>query len=417
MTQLKNSTLSSGDIHSADTVISPGKCSPVLLLLINSFLYISVALYSPFLSAYYRQNGITSSQIGILMTVAPLASVIIQPFWAKRSDESGKAKKYVCAIILGIIVSLYTFYLGHSFTTFLIASILLALFSTSVNPMIDAIVIRNANYFQYNFATIRMGGTVGYAVIVLLVGVYLRKNPSAQFFLASIGYLILLLLLLRLPESENHQPIAIKKALPFWQQFKLSEIFVDKTIYFVLAFAFIYQLGASFLGSFLGVYTVELGYGQAQVGLLSCVQACSEIPVLLLIQKLSKKFGTLHLIAAATFLMGARLITASGGSLLFLILAQAMQGITYMIVHFCCATYIASHAKEGKASQGQSVLYIVQTGIASILGNILGGKIIDRIGIQFSYRYFGIVIFIIAAVIACCLFWREHSMQKSVISK
>lgn len=283
--------------------------------------------------------------------------------------------------------------------------------------MIDAIVIRNANYFQYNFATIRMGGTVGYAVIVLLVGVYLRKNPSAQFFLASIGYLILLLLLLRLPESENHQPIAIKKALPFWQQFKLSEIFVDKTIYFVLAFAFIYQLGASFLGSFLGVYTVELGYGQAQVGLLSCVQACSEIPVLLLIQKLSKKFGTLHLIAAATFLMGARLITASGGSLLFLILAQAMQGITYMIVHFCCATYIASHAKEGKASQGQSVLYIVQTGIASILGNILGGKIIDRIGIQFSYRYFGIVIFIIAAVIACCLFWREHSMQKSVISK
>ena len=70
MAQLKNSTLSSGDIHSADTVISPGKCSPVLLLLINSFLYISVALYSPFLSAYYRQNGITSSQIGILMTVA-----------------------------------------------------------------------------------------------------------------------------------------------------------------------------------------------------------------------------------------------------------------------------------------------------------------------------------------------------------
>ena len=55
--------------------------------------------------------------------------------------------------------------------------------------------------------------------------------------------------------------------------------------------------------------------------------------------------------------------------------------------------------------------------IGCLLGNILGGKIIDRIGIQFSYRYFGIVIFIIAAVIACCLFWREHSMQKSVISK
>lgn len=417
MSQVKNNTFAPGDVRSADTVISPGKCSPVLLLLINSFLYISVALYSPFLSAYYRQNGISSSQIGLLMTISPLASVIIQPFWAKRSDETGKAKKYACIIVLGIMLSLYTFYLGHSFAVFFIASILLALFATSVNPMIDAIVIRNANYFQYNFASIRMGGTVGYAVIVLLVGIYLRKNPSAQFFLASIGYLILLLLLLKLPSSENHQPVAVKKKVPFWQQFRLSEIFTDKTIYFVLAFAFIYQLGASFLASFLGVYTVELGYGQAQVGILSCVQACSEIPVLLLIRRLSKKFGALHLIAAATFLMGARLITASGGSLLFLILAQAMQGITYMIVHFCCATYIASHAKEGKASQGQSVLYIVQTGIASILGNIFGGRIIDRIGIQFSYRYFGIVILIIASVITCCLFWREHSMQKNVVSK
>ncbi|MFQ9396154.1 MAG: hypothetical protein ACLR2E_21650 [Lachnospiraceae bacterium] len=81
-----------------------------------------------------------------------------------------------------------------------------------------------------------------------------------------------------------------------------------------------------------------------------------------------------------------------------------------------CNLYCLSR-KEGKASQGQSVLYIVQTGIASILGNILGGKIIDRIGIQFSYRYFGIVIFIIAAVIACCLSLARTFYAKSVISK
>ena len=55
MAQLKNSTLSSGDIHSADTVISPGKCSPVLLLLINSFCCTLFSIFKCILQAkrYY----------------------------------------------------------------------------------------------------------------------------------------------------------------------------------------------------------------------------------------------------------------------------------------------------------------------------------------------------------------------------
>lgn len=63
------------------------------------------------------------------MTVAPLASVIIQPFWAKRSDESGKAKKYVCAIILGIIVSYTPLSWSFFYPLFLLQASCLPLFS------------------------------------------------------------------------------------------------------------------------------------------------------------------------------------------------------------------------------------------------------------------------------------------------
>ena len=70
-------------------------CSFRHLLLINSFVYIAVAMYSPFLSMYYAQEGLTSSQVGILLTIAPIATVLIQPLWAKRSDATGRDRKSV----------------------------------------------------------------------------------------------------------------------------------------------------------------------------------------------------------------------------------------------------------------------------------------------------------------------------------
>lgn len=384
-----------------------------LLLMLNSFVFISTALYSPFLSTYYAQQGISSAQIGILRTISSLASVFIQPLWARRSDKTGKAKTYAIIVVCGVMLSLYSFYIGNSFWNFLFASFLVTIFSTSVNPLVDAIVVRNANRSGYNFALIRMGGTVGYAVVTLCIGIYLRQNPSAQFMLASLGYAVLALLLLRLPSSENRQPVVETPKRSLKHLFGLSDIFINHTIYYVLAFAFIYQLGASFLSGFMGVYVVALGYGQAQIGMLSCIQAVSEIPVLLLLPRLTKRFGGLHLITAAGFLMGIRLLVASGGSLSFLMLAQAMQGITYMIIHFGCITYIASHVKEGKSSQGQSVLYIIQAGVASIIGQTAGGFVIDAIGIRHSYIAVGFLVLLSSLVITLVLSAHERILSAS----
>lgn len=387
--------------------------APFLLLLsLNAFIFISVALYSPFLSTYYTQQGMTSSQIGILRTVSSLASVFIQPLWARKSDKSGKAKTYAAVVALGAAISFYAFYIGNAFWNFLFSSFLVTVFTTSVSPLVDAIVIRNANRSQYNFALIRMGGTIGYAIVTLFIGIFLRSNPSYQFMLASFGYLILFFLLLCLPDSENKQPIAQPAKRSFSHLLQLSNIFQNHTIYYVLAFAFIYQLGASFLSGFMGVYVVELGYGQAQVGLLSCIQAVSEIPVLLILPKLTKRFGGLPLIATSAVLMGLRLLTASGGTLGFLMLAQAMQGITYMVIHFGCITYIASHVKEGKSSQGQSVLYIVQAGMASIIGQTAGGFVIDTIGIRTSYITVGSLVLASAVLISLILIFHSHKLKK-----
>ena len=60
------------------------------LLVVNSFVWASTGLYMPFIGAYYTQQGITPLQVGVLVSIGPVISILIQPLWAYMSDRSGR---------------------------------------------------------------------------------------------------------------------------------------------------------------------------------------------------------------------------------------------------------------------------------------------------------------------------------------
>lgn len=376
-----------------------------LLLALNTMMYTCNALFSPFLSAYYTQQGITASQIGILSTVGPLCAILVQPLWSGRSDRTGKAKLYAMLMCVGCMAGLLSYYLGSSFWSYLGSATLLAVFFTSLLPMIDAIVIRRANKIGSDFSRIRMGGTIGYAVTVLLAGQVLNVQPALCFAMGAAGYVILLLLLSRLPASENALPTADKKE---GLTLAVSKLFDTRQVIPVLVLAFVFQFAFSFVGTFLGRYVVELGYGQRELGMLNCLQAAVEIPILLVIVKLQKRIRPPVLIALGTLLMGVRLLILSGGVMGCLIASCAMQGVTYMVVHYCAATYIAAHAQTGRSAQCQGLLYLVQTGLASVLANIIGGRLIDLLGIAPSFLWMGVAVVTAAGILTILIIRKKH---------
>ncbi|MBQ9046490.1 MAG: MFS transporter [Solobacterium sp.] len=368
------------------------------LLSLNTLLYVSIALYAPFLSAYYRQHGLTTTQIGMLSMIACISTIFIQPLWARRADLTGKARTYASIVTAGVAAALMTYYLGTSFQNFLFSASLLAVFSTSVSPMVDAIVIRNARELGYDFSKIRLGGTIGYAIVVYFVGSFLKAHPSAQFTLAAVSYLVFALAIRLLPKSEDEQPIAVTEKKKRFN-FNLEENFRTHDVIYVLLFAFVFQLGAGFSGAYLSVYAVDLGYTQSEIGLMQFCSASSEIPILLLAHRLFRRFDSVKLIGIGCLLMGIRIFIVSGGSLAFFICSQLMQGVTYMVIHYGCSTYISAAARVGKASECQSILHIVQTGIASILAYLFGGRLIEWIGFAPSYRLVGCAVLVTSVVL------------------
>ena len=288
------------------------KTSFIYLYLVSSVTYSAFAFIGPFLGAYYRLNDLTGTQIGVLNVITCLSSLLIQPLWAAGADRTGRAGTFVRIIALGAGLSALSYCFAHSFGGFVMASLLYALFYTSVSPMIDTISMRECRTVGCQFSFVRLGGTISYAVIALIIGRFVQKMPVLSFILGSAAYFVLLLLLFGLPDSENHQPQPEKKGFRFVG--RLSDIFTDRSIYFVLILAFIFQLGFGFLFSFLSVYVTDLGYGQSLIGILQFISAATEIPILLLIHRIEKRFGSLKLIAFAVCLMGIRLLLCAGGT-------------------------------------------------------------------------------------------------------
>ena len=63
-----------------------------------------------------------------------------------------------------------------------------------------------------------------------------------------------------------------------------------------------------------------------------------------------------------------------------------------MLMYYFSAIYVSQKANVGREAEAQSLLYLIQTGLASMIGNIGGGVLVNRIGIQTGFQLSGLLI-------------------------
>lgn len=388
--------------------IGQGKRSAWLrLFLINVGCWVATGSCTPFISAYYKRIGLSFTQIGVLLTIGPIFAIFIQPLWAMLSDRTGKRKPLLILLALCTAGAYLLYYLGASFAVCLLAVLVVSLFSLALLPLCDALVIDRANAYGFPFARIRIGGTLGYAAMVFGVGMFLEKFSWAQFAVASGAYLLFAGAVVLLPQGSAQRPVRKETAPAQGSKGGMGSIFDTPEILFVLALALIESLGLGFCGSFMGSYAVELGFGSSLIGVLSCVSALSEVPILLFAKKLIDRFGEIPLLIFSGVMMSLRLCLTGMGLVPAMISAQLLQSVTYMITYICCTQYISKHVRAGKMSQGQSALAIVQSGLAAVTSNLFGGMLVDAIGTRQAFFAVAAGVLAIALLVGGVYFLRR----------
>lgn len=361
---------------------APQKAGFTKLLFANVLYWSAVATYTPFMSAHFTNQGFDAGQVGTLLGIMPLCALLIQPLWTAVADRLGRKRVLLslCAVS-ACLAPLY--YLARGFVQTVLVTIAFSAFFQALLPLCDSLVVEDAAREGLEFSRVRMGGTIGYAVVVLVLGQLLDVAPAIQFVVVSAGLVVFGLHFSRVPETPR--PTSPSPRAGRASGRGLLTIFDTPQIVLVLLLAFVSYTGLAFHSAFLGKYCVELGYGQGLVGVVSATSAMSEVPILLVSDRLVRRFGVLPLLKFACVAMAVRLVLVGSGVVPLMVGAQLLQSVSYMTVYYSTVTYIQQHAVPGAEARAQGVLVAVQAGLATVVANFLGGIVCDAVGTAMGY--------------------------------
>lgn len=366
------------------------------LLACNTLYWVAFALYMPFIVTFYKQRGISEFEIGILNAIGPLISMCIQPFWAYLSDKTGRRKTVLVCLAVASGVGIMTYLIREGFIAYVIATIIFTVFQTALLPLNDALVTDTCTREGVDFSRVRMGGTAGYAIAALLLGLVIGGREAYIFPISLVGFCVFAFSVSLLP-SDSVYLEEKKKEKSSEKSAKSGSVFKTNEVFFVLFMAFLIQFGMSLFGSFQPVHIMNMGYGQNIIGLLNFLSAMSEIPVLFVINKLLDKHSPIKLMAFAGCILSLRLFVVAVGNLPVILVAQLLQGPSWMTISYSCIRLVIDYANEGMISQAQSRLAIVQAGLGAVVGNVVGGAMAGALGVPRAFIVMAVFVLVCTA--------------------
>ena len=359
------------------------KRTGALFFSMHAILFMCFATYWPYLSIHFANRGIDAGRIGILSSLGSIATIFILPIWSRISDKTGNRRAVLKVITLGTSLAVLLFIFGSDFMSFFFISLCFFCFQVCLVPLVDAVVISYLANTKIQFSSIRIGGTFGFGIMILLSGHIYAYNSILTFVLSSILFFILFLCVSKIPQ------VTIEKTEK--NKFEFRRVFHSKRIVFILLFAFAVQVAQGFFFAFFGIHVQDLGFTSREIGIAHFVGVLFEIPVFLVIDKVLRRFSTITVTLFCGFTVAVRMLmlyAATGMGMIYF--SMILSGICFIGMYYSCATFINNEMSSDLKSTGQSMLAFFQMGLGSIVGNTLGGFITRQAGTHTTYLFFGI---------------------------
>lgn len=365
--------------------------------------YCVLSVYSTFIPLFFRFIGLSQSQIGYITSIGSIISIISLFLFGKLADKTNKNNMLLAFLSVASVMTLMSYKLYTDYPVILTLNIFYMFFSVPIMQLSDALAFNYTNKNNIDYNMIKIFGSFGYALIALGGGFFINININNMFFIALIAYIASAVIAYKMP---NHRNVNKNKN-------KVSYIIVlkNKKITLLLLINLIVYIPVSFYNSFFTIYLNEVAKASVSlVGVSIFLSIVSEMPFLLLANKLIKKIGYKKTIVISCVLMSIRwgLISVLNSDIL-IILVNCLKGFSDIVIFYCTAKIISIELEEGLQASGQALLGIVTYGIARIAGNYIGGVLYDT----FSGRHVFAACAILAAVTAVIYFsWGDKNSKK-----
>lgn len=263
-----------------------------------------------------------------------------------------------------------------------------AFFVAPVLPLVDNATISMLGDQHERYGRIRLWGTIGWGLTSLVAGTILQVIGLKWIFWIYCGLMMLNLLpVLKLQFKKS------TGVTPFWVG--INSVFTSRQWILFLGIVFIAGIGLSAHSNYLAILMENQGGNKSMIGVALSISTVSEIPLMFFSNVILRKIKSRGLLIVAVTFAGLRcLLYALGGGPIVLLSIQLLHGLTFPALWVAGITFVAENAPPGLGATIQSVFGGALSGIGMAAGSMLGGVLIDLIGLQGMFSVFGLIVFV-----------------------
>lgn len=362
-----------------------------------------------FASVYLLDRRFSNSAIGMVLALCNVLAVILQPVLAAYIDKNPniELRSVILVITAGAMIlsgALYIFP-DNKVLVFILTVAVYSLIIAAM-PLMNALAFVFEKYgIKINYGFARGMGSVAYALTSMILGYiveYFMPGVLPLFYILLCVLLYAVVRLFVLPENGEY---VSAEAEPGHreenQQLSMAEFCAKykRFIAFLFGFIFIY-FAHTIINYFLIQIVTDIGGTSSDMGNAVFLAALMELPAMLCFSRISQKIscGTLIKFSILMFLL-KHMIAYLAFNMIMIYISQAIQLLAYAIFIPASVYYVNQKIAVADRVKGQSMVTMAMT-IAGIFASLIGGMLIDSIGIH-QVLMVGVVVSLIGAVIVC----------------
>lgn len=323
------------------------------------FYFALVAVYVIFMPKVLNDVGYNTEEIGIIFSIAPLTRFLTPFFFLKRFELNRKL--FLISSVIGVLSSLLFYFTIHSFWIFLVVNVFFGVALSLTLPFIETIAIAK---LKENYGTSRLFGSIGFMLIVLILGEFLTNENIAIFYLIfSMIFMVIFGFLASKEEAELKKDSNLEESKPF-SIFKNLNLWIS---IFIMQFSF----GAFY--SFFVIYATERGISLSMTSYLWTLSIIFEVLIFKYQAPILKKYSLINIIKFAMLITSFRwfLYFSFSDNIYVYFFAQTLHAFSFALYHSAVISYLYKLYDNKKLAQ--QFLYGISYGLGGFLGAIVAG--------------------------------------------
>lgn len=356
---------------------------------------ITIGLLLPFLVPLLDERGLEAAQIGLVLGLSGLVSLVAYPVWGVISDGwLGRRHAVAAAAAMAALGGLAIVLAGDepvmlaAAISFTIAGVLPLL------PLSDALALSVMGEDAGDFGRPRAWASLGWAGAAVGAGLLWTLVGSTPVVLAFSVAALSLAVLMLIGIRQYVEPVpseAVLGAAPTAARVPAGLRTPELRRYWPMLASPVllgFMLGLLLVGigehatmRYVGLRILDQGGGVFLVGVAAALPALLEIPVFTRSNALSKRLG-LRMVFVWGALLAAVLVLfiALVSEAWQVMLLRSLDGVGYALRHVGMVLVIGILLPRSLQAVGQSAGWLVLAGIAPIIGDIAGGYVYAAFG-------------------------------------